>query len=559
MLTPRTLEAAEIRLNAYLESRQETNAVSSTSTNSRQGGASSQHDGHALENPVLRELWETTATPLPIAPTPTAVDEKLEPLNEAEAIDVLRGMSACSSSSHDELRRLLCVGTRRFFPKYGVAMREGAEGNGVFIVLQGKLQLQPSNIDRQASKRANAGQEAASKARSDMGIIGPSAFFGELGVVIDELPRMCSAIFLEDSELLHITSEQLDQLPPKQAHSLRQSLKDAFVTKALKTVPFFMTLPESTQRQIAGFFEIEHFLSGDFICRQGDPGDRMYIIVVGRVEVWRKKKREAPREMIAEYTGLSPYPWFGEVLQWVNDHGRAGDVIVTEDTLTFMLHRDHVNDFVFLVPGFKALAMSAASAFTIKTLKVKNTRAEESNPIQRRIDPPLKFAIHWVRLVTKLVGSSYDKIVKAKLQEMRQKNDNTMSWVQHLLNVRVVGGDEVAAEPLVVLPQEDEDDDAQRFDPQTAYEEQRRKLLAHAHEKHFGDTKTLAEAATVGKYWRHEWGVDWRVRTELLRRPEFEWELARARAKVTYKRDRPQESFPPRQPPAEEVDDDDDW
>ena len=564
VLTPRTLAAAEIRLNAYLESREETEgdpdgratsgSASKAHDSKRSDAAAVGKDGAAasdaqeeslpLENPALREFWEISAAPLPFAPTPTAIDEKLQPLDAASAVEVLRNTSACASLEDQDLHRILSIGARRFFPRYSVAMREGAVARGVMIILQGKIQLQPSILERQALKRGRASESGAGeqKALENMGIIGPSQFCGELSLVLT-IPRLQSAVFLEDTELLLIDAAQLKQLPLKPAEAFTNDLKASFVSKSLKMVPFFMTLPELTHRQIAGLFEVENFRKGEVICRQGDPGDRMYIVLFGHVEVWRQKKRGAPRDMIAEYTGLSPYPWFGELMQWVNDHGRAGDVVVTEDTLTLMLHRDRVQEFVLLVPGFKALSMSAASAFTIKSVKARGARGEEeAGVVTRSYEAPLKYAMQWTRIVSRLIGiENMDRIALVKMQEIRQKNVNSMHWVKDMIASEAKFG-AVELDPAVLDAQEAAQQ--QRFDAQRVFEEQRRKLLVMAHQKNFGDTKTLAETATVGKLWRSDWGVHWSVRTELLRRPQFEFELKEAREKLTYHRERPPESFP---------------
>ena len=128
--------------------------------------------------------------------------------------------------------------------------------------------------------------------------------------------------------------------------------------------------------QVATLFDVRLFSRGEVIFRMGDPGDRMYIVLWGHVQIWthektreeKRKDRERnklkqemaeraarlakggimgeeeeeeeraaqaalrePRPVIKEKRlveyrgGTDNFPWFGEVLQWVNDHGRAGD------------------------------------------------------------------------------------------------------------------------------------------------------------------------------------------------------------------------------------------
>lgn len=553
VLTPRTLAAAEIRLTSYLVGRPESSngpshggsikgSLERIGPSSREGGGDDQNDDPlGLENPAIREFWELEAPPLPIAPKQTAIEEQLEPLSEKAAVEVLRRASACSTLSDRELRLLLRAGTRKLFQRYALVMREGAAADGVFIVLQGKLQNQPSRIERQAISRARAMSEPAPR-RQGNGLLGPSDSFGELSCILS-LPRISIVVALEDTEVLQVSYAQLARLPIKPADAFLESLKTKFVATSLNSVPFFNTLPEQTRRQISELMEIEPFKKGEAICRQGDAGDCMYVVLYGRCEVMRQKKRGAPREKIAEYSGASPYPWFGEVVLWVVDHGRAGDVIVTEDMLALRLHRSLVQEFVFFAPGFKALSMSAATAFTIRTRTIKGIKEEEENQVfARRVDPPLKFLPQWTRIVTKLLGvAGGDQVASGVLmsvQQLRKKNLNTMEWIDDTLK-REAG-------KVKWVPQTEMEELAmqERLDAQGQFDEQRRKMLVFANQKQFGDSKTLAEAATVGKVWRSDWGVHWSVRTELLHRPQFEIEMMEARKKMTFRMERPQESFP---------------
>jgi len=545
VVTPRTLAAAEIRLTAYLVQR---NGQSATVSAPQRGRRSSTTITAELERadsspaqeasatataemPGLRDLWEVKTSPLPIAPAPTVADEKLDPLSDEDAIEVLRQSSACASLETPDLQTLLLAGTRRLFPRYSVPMREGAMANGVFIVLQGKLHVQPSRIEIQAYQRLHQHGDGASDPEEQNTISGtiaePSMFFGEENVLLT-LPRLRTAIALEDTELLVVSDAQLAQLGPTVAEDVRHCLRSSFSASALKCVPFFQSLPELTRRQISTLLSLEAFKKGDTIFRQGDPGDPMYIVLYGSVDVWRTKKRGAAPEKIASYTGLSDFPWFGEVFTWVTEHGRAGDVICKEGTLTLTLYRARVPEFVLLAPGFRALAMSAASAFTIKSVKAMKRSEEDSAPV-RMSEPMLRYGVQWVRIVGKLLGwNTMGSVAMIRMQEVRKKHANSMQWVRD-----VAGDPNVALEP-------DED-----VDPNTAgftFEEQQRRLLVRAHQKQFGDARTLAETAITGKSWRADWGVAWRVRTELLRGAAFRQELALARQAHTP--ERLPESFP---------------
>ena len=531
VVTPRTLAAAEIRLMAYLSTKQD--AISAP-TGDNSGDDSGDHLG--LGNPSLYEFWAIPAPPLPLAPKQQPVEEQLEPLGDDAAIQVLRNVGACASLSDKELRLLLRAGSRKLFQRYAIAMREGAVADGVLIVLQGKLQKHPSRIERQAfARRKESGEHQPPQ---DPGIMGPSDVFGEVCLVLN-ITRLSNVVCLEDTEVLKVDSAQLARLPIRPRSAFLESLTSNFIANTLKSLPFFDTLPPLTQRHVSELLEIELFHKDDVLCRQGDPGDSMYILVFGHTKVWRRKKRNAPREIIAEYSGTKSYPWFGEFFLWQPDHRRAGDVIVTEDTLSLRLHRNSVDDFVRLAPGFKAMAMSYASQYSIKARKSRETFEDEDGAFSNRDDMPLKFAAQWTRIVNKLIGGDQmNSAAVMSVHVVRKKYVNTMEWI-HDTVTRDTRNDPWA-------PQTEAEEEAlqERLNAFEQFDAQRRKMLAMAQTKHFGDSKTLADTATVGKPWRSDWSTHWSVRTELLSDPSFEFEKAQVRKKMTFKIEPLEESFP---------------
>ena len=206
------------------------------------------------------------------------------------------------------------------------------------------------------------------------------------------------------------------------------------------------------------------------------------------------------------YNSQSSYPWFGEVMLFAADHGRAGDCIATEDTLVLSLHKNEAEDFVFFVPGFKALAMSLASGFTVTKVKKAGSRGSHEDDeliMMREEDLPLKYGTVWARFVSRLVGDSagsqISSVVNVNVQHRREKNANTMGWV--IEEVRLA--EKADAQP------DDEEEGMRRslsLEANEVFDEQRRKMLERAHKKSYGETKTLAEAAVVGREWRENWG-----------------------------------------------------
>ncbi|HWE51091.1 MAG TPA: ATP-binding cassette domain-containing protein [Bryobacteraceae bacterium] len=78
----------------------------------------------------------------------------------------------------------------------------------------------------------------------------------------------------------------------------------------LKAFPILENLDDAALSELAPFFATETFLPGREIVRQGDPGDKFYIIARGQVEV---RRTEEISGQIAEVAVLQDGDFFGEI------------------------------------------------------------------------------------------------------------------------------------------------------------------------------------------------------------------------------------------------------
>lgn len=114
----------------------------------------------------------------------------------------------------------------------------------------------------------------------------------------------------------------------------------------LRTVPIFAPLPGAALEHVAGRLIPLEFLPGEEIIRQGDPGDRFYLVVEGEVDV-QVDGRPAPP--------LKPGDYFGEIAL-LRDVPRTATVIAHTPVTLYALERE---DFLGAVTGHAPSAKAA--------------------------------------------------------------------------------------------------------------------------------------------------------------------------------------------------------
>jgi CRP/FNR family transcriptional regulator, cyclic AMP receptor protein len=100
----------------------------------------------------------------------------------------------------------------------------------------------------------------------------------------------------------------------------------------LGTIPIFAGLQLSALSQIADAAEGATFHAGDIVVREGEPGNRMFIVYSGRVEI--VKHLAQPSETVLAVFG--PKNFVGE-MSMIECVARSASVRAVDDTLLFAL------------------------------------------------------------------------------------------------------------------------------------------------------------------------------------------------------------------------------
>jgi CRP/FNR family transcriptional regulator, cyclic AMP receptor protein len=129
----------------------------------------------------------------------------------------------------------------------------------------------------------------------------------------------------------------------------------------LADVPLFALLDADERRSLASVLEQHSVKAGETIFRLGDPGDCLYVVRQGRVEIFVK---ETTGERIV-FTIVEPGDLFGELA--IFDNGpRSANAVALEDSEMLVLDREALHLFIRSKPD-AAMDLMAVMAKRIRS------------------------------------------------------------------------------------------------------------------------------------------------------------------------------------------------
>lgn len=117
--------------------------------------------------------------------------------------------------------------------------------------------------------------------------------------------------------------------------------------EALEAIPLFQGLDDDVLALVAGRLETETYSAGETIIRQGDPGDKLYILVGGAVDV----ERETDGKTLSVAT-LQPGDYFGE-MALIKDAARMASVVARTEARVYSLGQGDFNRLLYLAPHLR--------------------------------------------------------------------------------------------------------------------------------------------------------------------------------------------------------------
>ncbi len=141
------------------------------------------------------------------------------------------------------------------------------------------------------------------------------------------------------------------------------------IGKILKQVPIFRMLGKESIDFIVERLKFKTYDADETICKIGDPGDTMYIIISGKVDICIHSKDSDNLQVVAT---LGAGDYFGE-MSLLTGEPRSATVKTTEASEMFLLHK---NDFDVILEKFPSISLSMGKIVS-KRLRETLSKAAE--------------------------------------------------------------------------------------------------------------------------------------------------------------------------------------
>jgi CRP-like cAMP-binding protein len=239
-----------------------------------------------------------------------------------------------------------------------VIFNQGEEGESLFFVTRGQVEV------------ATGSQE--------LGRLGPGECFGEFSFLTEQ-PRAASVRALEATELLELSQSSM-QVVVRARPRLREVLFKMYRERAMLNVltqsPLFEMLKAQDREKVAGLMELVRLDAEEVVFQRGAPGDCLYLIKRGRVEV----RDETTGGKDVKLAVLGPHQFFGEV-SFLTGVPRTATIMTLEECELLKLPEEELQRLVRDYPELREVLQRfhldrvMATAETLKAF-LKNDRVE---------------------------------------------------------------------------------------------------------------------------------------------------------------------------------------
>jgi CRP-like cAMP-binding protein len=147
-----------------------------------------------------------------------------------------------------------------------------------------------------------------------------------------------------DSSELDLTASPVEAAPPPEAMApLPAEISPAQTLELLSRINLFTGLPNLYLKRIQALGQVEAYPLGGLIFAEGAPGDKVYLILEGKVRI----SRTVPGMGEEALAVLKAGDYFGE-MALIDDFPRSADARVHESCKLFVISKEHLQDLLFV-------------------------------------------------------------------------------------------------------------------------------------------------------------------------------------------------------------------
>ena len=166
----------------------------------------------------------------------------------------------------------------------------------------------------------------------------------------------------------------------------------------LRSVPLFSSLDSKATAELGEYLTIHDYPKSAGIFRNGDPGDAMYLIDVGRVQI-SITDADGADVTLAE---LGPGDFFGE-MSMLDGQGRSANATAVENARVAKLTRD---DFLSFMKSDPRVTLELLTALTLRLRRTDELlRHRVSRNVNQEEEARLTFADHAADRIASFGGS----------------------------------------------------------------------------------------------------------------------------------------------------------
>jgi cAMP-dependent protein kinase regulator len=219
---------------------------------------------------IFRDALEGAALPAKTEPVQDDEDETVVQTPRAAAIDLRKLPPSPLFSSLDKaaFEALVQKLDLRWVTAGEVLVREGEQGDSMFVVVQGAVQVMHGD-------RLIAG-------------MGEGAFFGEMALITDS-PRLATVVAAKDGLLLEVHRAKLMEIAAKHpavTGVIAAFYRDRLLANVLRASPVFRPLSDRERDEVATRFVRHSLPPQTLLLEQGKPGAGFCILLRGKCDAF---------------------------------------------------------------------------------------------------------------------------------------------------------------------------------------------------------------------------------------------------------------------------------